>query len=115
MDRQTRLVEMTTPIQQLWDGAFAIFSDRHSPDYYVQVTSDGLMDVTSRMYGGSLPQLTADQVNAIVALGFERQPDPNHSRSISMDNPAAVAELCEELFAILGSPPSFDLEVVVDG
>ncbi len=115
MDRQTRIAEMTAALDQLWDDAFAIFSDGRAPDNYVQVTSDGVLEVTSRDYGGSLPRLTADQVDAIVRLGFDRKAAPNHRRSISMDDPAAIAALCEEIFAILGSPPNFDLEVVVDG
>ena len=116
MDTQTRHTEFVSALEQLWEGAFVIFSDRAVPDNYVQITSDGLIEVTSRAHSnGPLPQLTPDQVNALAHFGFERQADPNHRGKVSLADRPAVARLCEQLFAILGSSPQFDLDVVVDG
>jgi len=113
VDSQTRVQAMTAAIQQLINEAegYVIFIDRQSPENYVQLNSDGELEVTSRNFRTSrLPRLTETQVTQLVALGFSAEAHPNHRRQTELTDAAAIASMCEQLFSLLGSPPTFDLD-----
>ncbi|HLJ66111.1 MAG TPA: hypothetical protein VKX16_01965 [Chloroflexota bacterium] len=98
---------------------FVIFEERGQPDNFVQFACSAtagelVLEVSSRDYDGgpdALPRLTEDQIGALVSLGFQPEANPNYQARFKMPKPAAVAELCDEAFAVLGAPTNFDVVV----
>lgn len=115
MDKSQRLDVMSQALLRLAKGEpgdFVIFTDRQQPENYVQLTQDGLIEVTSRDYPNShLPKLTAEQIAAVTYLGFGASANPNHQSTADLSKPEAIAALCEQLFNILGSTDTFILGV----
>ena len=96
------------------ENSFAIFSDKVEPENYVQITGDGVLEVTSREYGGALPALDYHQMLALADLGFDAHPNPNYRKDVMIDQSQAIADLCEQAFVILGCSPTFDLNVELE-
>jgi hypothetical protein len=113
VDQQERAAIIIESVMQLVaEGeGFVIFTDASYPENFVQLTSDGLIEVTSRNYRSSkLPKLTEAQVDQLVVLGLSREAGPNHQGEVDLSQPSMIAELCEQSFAILGSAPGFVIE-----
>lgn len=111
MNRTQRTAAMIAAIQSLGPDAYLIFSDHQQPDNYVQLLGNGLIEATSRTYDGALPVLSPAQIDALVALEFSRTAHPNHQRLVKISAVQETAALCEQVFALLGSLPTFDLDV----
>lgn len=114
MDRAERIELMAEAIRQLVaEGeGYVIFSDAGYPENFVQLTAEGIVEVSSRNYrSSSLPRLTPEQVEQLVALGFAREATPNHQGGADLSDAAQTAERCEQAFAILATSGDFDLEV----
>ncbi|HZU14499.1 MAG TPA: hypothetical protein VFB58_16785 [Chloroflexota bacterium] len=103
------------------DADFAVFEDMTFPENYVQIAdvrpgSIPYVEVTCRSWPGDrLPPLSAEQIDALAALGFGRELDPNHSGWFDWPDPACLARLIESAFMILGAAPDFDLHVARTG
>ena len=93
------------------DG-IAILTDADCEENYVQLRSlpNGLAmcEVTSRRWGGRLAPLTEQEIAALMRLGFAR-PDPNLRQVLNLSQAEAIADICEQAFAILDSPATFTL------
>lgn len=114
MDRTERAGLVTAALAELaaQGEGYAIFIDTQQPDNFVQVSAEGTIEVTSRNYRSSrLPRLSDEQLARVATLGLSVEASPNHQGTIDLGGPAAVAALVEELFAILGAPPDFSMEV----
>jgi hypothetical protein len=120
---RTRRETILDTLRELWqdETAFVLFADADQPDNYVQFADFGgevplIMEVTSRDYedeGQDLPRLTPEQIEALVALGFSREANPNHRARFATGDPEYFADLAEQAFAILGSSPEETVTVEV--
>jgi hypothetical protein len=54
-----------------------------------------------------------EQIQALVELGFEVRRTPNFTGTFKSKDPQELAEMCEEVFSIIGAPPSFNLSIEI--
>ena len=129
----SRIATMSAAIArgQSIEHACVVFRDRHCRGRFVQIGIDdqdlpggptGVLETPTReLPGCTLPRLTPVQHAALAALGFhklhvshaphEPDPEPNLRRGVALSDPRALAELCEQVFAILSAPADFELTV----
>jgi hypothetical protein len=112
-ERRHLIVEAIRRIART-ENSFANFSDKVEPENYVQITGDGVLEVTSRKYGGVLPPLDYHQILALTDLGFAAHPDPNYRKDVVIEQAQTIANVCEEAFVILACSPTFDLNIELE-
>lgn len=115
-DERIHVYERTLHHMRTGQYDYAILEDIEQPDNYVQggaMSSEYrelFVEVTSRAYDDqALPPLSSGQIDALVALGFSREADPNHAQRIPFEHPSQIARLIEQCFTVLGSNAHFDV------
>lgn len=121
-DERIHVYERTLHHMRTGQYDYAILEDIDQPDNYIQCGAmsseyrELLVEVTSRAYDDqALPTLSAGQIDALVALGFSREADPNHAQRIPFEHPSQIARLFEQCFTILGADADFEAVVETVG
>ncbi len=120
MQSQERRVLIVDTVHSLaaspYGDGVAVLTDADCEENYVQFRSlpngRALCEVTARRWGGRLVPLTEQEIAALMSLGFGR-PDPNLGQELNLSQAEAIADLCEQAFAILASPATFTLGRVI--
>jgi hypothetical protein len=114
MSREQRSRIFHEALQQLnaQGEGYIIFSDQAHPENFVQLTTDGVFEVTSRNYRSSrLPKLNDAQIDELVRIGFSREANPNHQGHANLNELPRLVDRIEQAFAILGVASDFELDV----